>query len=404
VLVYYLALKAPAKCSTDPDEIISSTFSAAKIINCSDHNIMALQTSIPALLDTLTNSLSASCESSEKIPSLIPPKDGISLLDVKNELFLSYLQNLVFLILLKIRNRKGDPDKENEYDLDNSIVQKLVELTVYVERGVLKLEGQLKYQIDKVLRAAQDASNSAKINGAAQKANTAEESEEEDDDEEDNNDESSDGGVALKASEIDDLQYRPNPSALVRPTFGAEEPDDSNSKDGVYRPPRIQATAMPTTERRDKEAKRPNKSATLDEFVSTEMSSAPLAEPSIGSHIVDGGRRTKSEKEKRDEIERREYEERNYTRLPKESKKERAKKAGRRDAGYGGEEWRGLGEGLDRIERLTKRKSGEGRSVLEKSRKRPADGDRRSGGAELGQGFQKRLKTMNRERRDRGRG
>lgn len=363
---------------------------------------MAPESSIQALLDTLTKTLSASYETAAKIPSLTPPSDGISLLDAKNELFLSYLQNLVFLIILKIRNRKGDSEGETGDDLDSSIVKKLVELTVYVERGVLKLEGQLKYQIDKVLRAAQDAANSAKINGPAKKP--IKESDEEDD-EEDSEAESDDGGVALKPSEIDDLQYRPNPSALVRPSFGNEEADDDNkSKDGVYRPPRIQATSMPTTERRDKEAKKPNKSATLEEFVNTEMSTAPLAEPSIGSGIVDGGRRSKSEKERKEEIEKRDYEETNYTRLPKESKKDRAKKGKGRDAGYGGEEWRGLGDGLDRIDRLTQKKAGQGRSVLEKSRKRPADGDRKSGGVEAGQGFEKRLKTLSGGRRDRGRG
>ena len=366
---------------------------------------MALQTSIPALLDTLTKALSASYESSEKITSLIPPKDGISLLDAKNELFLSYLQNLIFLILLKIRNRKAGSEDGSDDDLDNSIVKKLVELTVYVERGVLRLEGQLKYQIDKVLRAAQDAANSAKINGAAKEANAIEESDEEEEEEEEEEDSeagSDDVGVILQASEIDDLQYRPNPSALVRPSFGAE-PEDRKSGDGVYKPPRIQATAMPTTERREKEARKPNKSATMDEFISTEFSSAPLAEPSIGSGIVEGGRRSKSERERKEEIERREYEERNYTRLPKESKKERAKKGGRKNAGYGGEEWRGLVDGIDRIDRLTKRKSGEGRNVLEKSRKRAAEGEGRSGGAEIGKGFEKRLKALDGGRRDRGR-
>jgi U3 small nucleolar ribonucleoprotein protein LCP5 len=129
-----------------------------------------------------------------------------------------------------------------------------------------------------------------------------------------------------------------------------------------------------------------------------------LAEPSIGSGIIEGGRRSKSEKERQEEKEKREYEETNYTRLPKESKKERAKKGGRKDAGYGGEEWRGLGEGIDRIERLTKRKSGESRNVLEKSRKRPTeDGPRGDGGVEVGQKFQKRLKILDGGRRDRGR-
>jgi U3 small nucleolar ribonucleoprotein protein LCP5 len=211
-------------------------------------------------------------------------------------------------------------------------------------------------------------------------------------------------GATLKASEIDDLRYRPNPSSLTRPSFGAAEPENKRLEDGVYRPPRIQATAMPTTDRRDKEMRKPNKSATLDEFISTEFSSAPLAEPSIGSGIVEGGRRSKSEKERQEEKERREYEERNYVRLPKLSKKERAKKGGRKDAGYGGEEWRGLGEGIDRIERLTKRKVGEVRSVLEKSRKRSTeDGPRGRGESEVGQEFNKRVKGLDGKRRDRGR-
>lgn len=375
---------------------------------------MALETSLPALLETLTQSLSAASQSALKIPSLLPLQDGISLLDTKNELFLSYVQNLVFLILLKVRNRNSSPDVEDgdREALDSLVIKKLVELTTYIERGVLNLEGKLKYQIDKVLRAAQDAENAAKLNARANsqrapKTANAEDSSADENGEDDESDEdSADGGVTLKASEIDDLQYRPNPAALQRPSFAGADPKTKESEDGIYKPPRITATAMPTTERRDKEARKPNKSATLDEFISTELSAAPLAEPSIGSGIIEGGRRSKSEKERQEEKERREYEERNYVRLPKETKKERAKKGGRKDAGYGGEEWRGLGEGIDRIDRLTKRKGGESRSVLDKSRKRPTeDGPRGDGGggAEVGQGFQKRLKTLDGGRRDRGR-
>jgi U3 small nucleolar ribonucleoprotein protein LCP5 len=364
---------------------------------------MTTKTSFPSLLDTLAQALSSASESAEKIKSPIPPKNGISLLDVKNELFLSYLQNLVFLIILKLRNRKHGNDGNDE-DLDGSVVKKLVELQVYLEKGVRPLEGRLKYQIDKVLRAADDAKraeDSTKVRrneSAPQEQNDDEEGSEENSD----SDESTDG-VMLKASEIDDLQYRPNPSAFVRPA-AVEAGSHDRSGDGIYKPPRIQAMAMPTTGPREKEARKPNKSATLDEFVSTELSSAPLAEPSVGSTIVDRGRTLKSEKTKQEERERREYEERNYVRLPKESKKDRAKKGGRKDAGYGGEEWRGLGEGIDRIERLTKRKSGEASGVLEKSRKRPTeDGPRGRGGTEAGQSFQKRLKTLDGGRRDRGR-
>ncbi|KAG0649445.1 U3 small nucleolar ribonucleoprotein LCP5 [Hyphodiscus hymeniophilus] len=365
---------------------------------------MAVQSSLPALLETLTQSINSASEAAkDKVPSLLPPTDGISLLDTKNELFLSYLQNLVFLILLKIRNGRSDSEEEEDGDVDNSVVKKLHELSVFIDKGVWSLEKDLKYQIDKVVRAAEDAKIAADRVAKADKLVVQEvDSSEEEADVEDSDAESEEGGATLKASEIDDLQYRPNPSSLIRPSAGTEA-DNARSEDGVYKPPRIQATAMPTTDRRDKEARKPNKSATLDEFISTELSTAPLAQPSIGSGIVEGGRRSKSEKEKQEEKERREYEERNYVRLPKESKKDRAKKGGKKDAGYGGEEWRDLGEGIDRIDRLTKRKGGESRNVLEKSRKRPTEDGPRGTGMELGPGLPKRRKTEETGRKDRGR-
>ena len=302
----------------------------------------------------------------------------------------------MFLIILKVRNRTSHSEDE-EGDLDAPVVKKLVELQLYLEKGVRPLESRLKYQIDKVLRAADDARRA--IVAAKPKADTK--SIDQDDYEE--SDVEAANGVALKASEIDDLQYRPNPSSFNRPSNTAADSDTHGSRDGFYKPPRIQAATMPTTGPRDKEAKRANKSATLDEFVTMELSSAPSAEPSIGSTIVAGGRRSKSEKERKEDAEKREYEESHFVRLPKESKKERLKKPRKRDAGYGGEEWRGLGEGIDRIERLTKRQGG-ARGALEKSRKRATeDGPRASGGVEAGKGFQKRLKALDGGRRDRGR-
>lgn len=319
----------------------------------------------------------------------------------------------MFLIILKLRNRKTSSLNEYNEDLDTSVVKKLVELQVYLEKGVRPLEGRLKYQIDKVLQAADDAKRAEDVpkpRPGKVTAHSDEEDEEDEDESEDDSDADSANGAALKANDIDDLQYRPNPSAFVRPADAADTRTKGELEDGVYKPPRIQATAMPTTGPRDRTEKKPMKSATLDEFVNTELSSAPFAEPSIGATTVSGGRRRKSEREMNEEAERREYEERNYVRLPKESKKERAKRNrnGGRDAGYGGEEWRDLGDGLDRIDKLTKRKGGEGRgNALEKSRKRAAteDGPRGSGSAvaEVGQGFQKRLKTLDGKRRVRGR-
>lgn len=361
---------------------------------------MALDNSLPSLLATLTQALLSSEESAPELASVTPPKDGISLLDVKNELLLSYLQNLVFLILIKLRDYNNDEsDDEQSQSIDDDVVQKLVETRVYLEKGVRPLEARLKYQIDKVLRAADDAARATLPASRGPTLITR------DSDVSDDSDVDEDaGGVETKASEIDDLQYRPNPAGLVRPTDTSLESQSAKDTDGVYKPPRINPTVMPTTRPHEKTDRRPQKSATLDEFISTELSETPFAEPSIGSQIIAGGRRSRSDKERKEAEERKEYEEKNYTRLPKESKKERAKKGRAKDAGYGGEEWRGLGEGIDRIERLTNRKSSSTRTALEKSRKRAVeDGPRASGGVEVGEKFQKRLKTLDGGRRDRGR-
>ncbi|KAK8236830.1 hypothetical protein HDK77DRAFT_378739 [Phyllosticta capitalensis] len=370
--------------------------------------------SLPALLSNLTASLTSALEIVPEQDTVLPPKDGISLLDVKNELLLSYLQNLVFLILLKIKNAPGtanDDTTEDESDLNDQVVKKLAELRLYLEKGVRPLEAKLKYQIDKVVRAAEDAarleaqkSEATKANGHG-KANKggeagsdeSEEGSEDDASESGSDDENEDG------QDVDELAYRPNPAAFARPAATAETKKQAREEasDGIYRPPRITATAMPEHRDRDDDGRRgPMKSAAIDEFIADELSAAPVAEPSIGSTIVSGGRRTKSARERQEEDERRVYEETNMVRLPKESKKERAKKGKRFDqrGGFGGEEWRDLGAGLNRIERLTAKKGGRSGAAgaLDRSRKRAVeDGPRGDGGgAEAGAMFAKRRKTL----------
>ncbi|KAK3324491.1 hypothetical protein B0T19DRAFT_231354 [Cercophora scortea] len=376
---------------------------------------MAAPATLPALLDTLTKSLSSALEAAPKIKGLELSTDGLSLLDVKNELLLSYLQNLVFLILLKLRQaRNGGPvQKLGEPNLDDLVVKKLVELRLYLEKGVRPLEDKLRYQIDKVLRAADDAQRSANAAAEAAKKNLGEDSDSENEkgsgDEEEGEDEAADG------RKIADLQYRPNLSAFVRPA-GASSVGKQTDASGVYRPPRIAPTVMPTTERREKTERKNLKSATLDEFIADEMSVAPVAQPSIGTTIMQGGRKVKTASERKNEAERKEYEESNFVRLPVMSKKDKIK-AGKTEKSsrmqFGGEEWRDIGEGVDRINRLTQgKRSGTGtKALLEKSRKRgieTVDGPRGDGGgqgsATMGDRYQKRLKVLDAGRRDRGKG
>ena len=70
---------------------------------------MAAPATLPALLNTLTDSLATATDSLSSTANLAPPSDGISLLDTKNELLLSYLHNLVFLIILKLRHHSSSP-------------------------------------------------------------------------------------------------------------------------------------------------------------------------------------------------------------------------------------------------------------------------------------------------------
>ncbi|KAK5988104.1 hypothetical protein PT974_12243 [Cladobotryum mycophilum] len=356
---------------------------------------MAAATTLPALLASLTQSLSLAQEGTSKISTIEHPKDGISLLDVKNELLLSYLQNLVFLILVKLRNSKSSAKEDEEEGLDEAVRAKLVELRLYLEKGARPLEEKLRGCEAQGKDAGEEA-------GGGDSDDSDDQSGSEDEDEED-----------VKTS----LAHRPG-NLSVAPNMGGMV-DDVTAKpthredelSGVYRPPRRERQLMETTQPREKAARRPMRSQTMDEFVASELSGAPIAEPSIGTTIVQGGRRMKTAQERKDETERKEYEEMNFVRLPKETKKDLAKKAkaaGRGQMQFGGEEWRDLGEGVDRIDRLTKRKEGGKsgvRAMLEKSRKRghdTTDGQRGSGHQEIGERFSKKVRVMEGGRRDRG--
>ena len=336
----------------------------------------------PSILDTLSSFTTATEAVTQGLPApdaLLPPQNGISLLDAKNEIFLSYLQALALRNLNVIRSLKEGTSVEDTQKLSDEITAKLIEHRVYLERGVRPLEQKIKYQVDKAVKAADDEERVAAqrqkrleaVNGANGNASGSGSDSDEDEDE---------GDVE---AETEVTAYRPNLAGFGQANGPTPEQDRraKSSEDGVYRPPRISATAMPTTEQRVQKERRPGRSATLDEYVNTELSAAPLAEPSIGSTIAAGGRKNKDARQLAKEQERRDYEETNLVRLPKESKKEQLKQAARdkRGGGFGGEEWRGLGESVDRIGDLTRRKGKEG--ALDRSRKRRAveDGPRGDG-------------------------
>ena len=362
---------------------------------------------VSALMSTLADSLTSATTSLPSDHDLVqPPTDGISLLDTKNALLLSYIHNLVFLIILKLRQTAGEGE-DAIMSLDAAVIKKLVELRVYMERGVRPLEGRLKYQIEKALRAADDAERSvaAKTDGDARSSNTTKVNGVNQDDSDASDASDADTGASPQHAKPSDLSYRPNPAALLRKPEPSDNTKTSNPRlSATYKPPRITPTSMPipsTSSRDTNLSRRQRKSHLLDEYVSSELSSAPLAEPSIGSNstILARGRGSLSARQREKERERTEYEERNLTRLPGESRAEKRKARVRGEGGarnvYGGEQWVELGEVGDRVARsVGKRRDGE-RGLLERREKRRRnDGDERGGGVSIGEMFEKRRRVI----------
>ncbi|KAL8800125.1 MAG: hypothetical protein Q9182_005398 [Xanthomendoza sp. 2 TL-2023] len=324
-------------------------------------------------LSTITESLTSALDGVPSAEALAPPSDGLSILDTKNELLLSYLQNLVFLILYKLHNQRTplEIDGQDSEPSHNDIVKNLVSLRHYLDKGVRPLESRLRYQIDKLLLAASEDTSQAispsrntKLNPSKRPSSVSSAS-------------NSANEAEAPAPPISDLSHRPNLSAFTRPR--PTSPLSSKRDSNIYRPPRITPTALPTTDRPSKDPSRKRKNNMLDAFVREELSTAPIAEPSIGAGTGLRGRDAEKARE------RQEYEELRLVRLPAEGGK---KNKGRRERIGGGfdEVLGGAGEGLgEAVRGGGKRRKvavggGEGRRVGEAWEKRKRMGVRGLGG------------------------
>ncbi|KAF8456633.1 hypothetical protein BGX38DRAFT_1252891 [Terfezia claveryi] len=295
---------------------------------------------LTSILTSLTTSLQSALETLPQKPSYLPPPNGISLLDLKNEAMLSYLHNIVYLVLLRLRSVQG----EEGMDI-STCVEQLVVLRALLEKGVKPVEGKLRYEIEKVVGRSVDAEVAAqgrRVNvkkSSGEEDESGDEDEREDEDEDEHEERDGDGPLADDA---------PKNGATIRINTTL----DIDGQPVLPHSVPIVAAAAGITQSTDDLSHRPN-SHNLDEFIASELSSAPLAEPSIGSTIVSSGRGIKTSQIRREEAERMEYEENNFVRLPKLSKKEAAQKTRReRMSGadsFGGEDWRSFAGDLDRI-------------------------------------------------------
>ncbi|ETN44178.1 uncharacterized protein HMPREF1541_10728 [Cyphellophora europaea CBS 101466] len=351
-------------------------------------------TDLQTLIDSLASATAVLAQDSD---AFLPPQDGISMLDLKNDLLLSYLQNLAFLILFKLRNG-GTKLETEEDDGYKTVVEKLIELRVYLERGVRPIEQRLKYTIDQYLQAAHNQKQVRPARTSSGHVRDPDASEDSDSDSDVR------GNPAFDpTSTADEASQAPGLASLatsLQKSTTADKPSKSASSNGIYKPPRINPTAMPSLDPDARPAaNRKRTSALMNEYIDDELSSAPRAQPSIGSNntIVDRGRGGVSQRDLEKQRERTEYEERNFTRLPGESKaeKRKARKRGegeRRDM-FGGEDWTGLGGLGDRIGRSVT--GGEKEGKLKRREKRRATEDApRGDGLQIGDSFEKRRKVL----------
>lgn len=342
-------------------------------------------------LEALTASLSSTLTSlplTTESDSIAPPKNGISLLDVKNDVLLSYLHNLVFLALMRLKSAPiaGHP-----------AVDDLVKLRLLLERGVKPLEQKLKYQIDKVVvaaaakadeeEAAIKAATKSSKRGATDSSGEDTEGEANDDEDDISDISDSEGSVqdgnaslrrallaAATTSDPTDLAHRPNPSSLLLNPSKTAKSAHTDEGDGLYKPPRIAATSMPevTTAARERKERAAPRNFALEDFIGDELSVAPLPVPSVGTTIVQQGRAHKTSRDRKTELERQTFEESNLVRLPKISKKDaqaaRKQTRGARENAFGGEDWRSFAGDLDKLTKSAGRSG-----VLDKSRKRGGD-------------------------------
>ncbi|KAK7689055.1 hypothetical protein QCA50_007746 [Cerrena zonata] len=256
--------------------------------------------------------------------SELDTKDGISLLSAKSNVMLQYLQNAVLLSAHRVlghslSDRKpapepfSDPQRGSRGSSAGDRVDALVESRLVLEKVKL-MEGKMKYQIDKLVRTAQEPEKSTK-----------------------------DGS-------IDPLAFRPNPEALMDQSSDSEasgaENSDDETRDGIYRPPKL--APMPYNEsssKKDKSRRAPVPTA-LSSLAQMDLS-MPYQESTSGLGSTPALMSGRAKELKR----MAEFEEENMTRLV--MKKRDAKKRARDEAdialgGIGGSTGRsGHGGGLN---------------------------------------------------------
>lgn len=257
--------------------------------------------------------------------------EGVSLLSLKNESLVSYLNNLSIIVLNHLQRLKSSADEDEITSTKAKAVENTIVQRVTLEKGIKPLEKKLNYQLEKMIRSynkmiEDETKLEAKLtNKSDSDAESGSGSDSESDSEE---------------SEDDALSYKPDVNALKKSQSKFKPPSSSSSGD-VYKPPKISAVAPPTatiTEKPDRTSG--GKLQSMEEYLQ-ESSELPQSEVSIGSSILNNGRGgVKTNRDRQKELEIQTYEENNFTRLPSTmTKKSFKQKQNEKINNFAGEDW-----------------------------------------------------------------
>ncbi|EPQ29813.1 uncharacterized protein PFL1_02486 [Pseudozyma flocculosa PF-1] len=309
--------------------------------------LKSLQKDVASVASTLTTL----CNDIVKTPSSFTYPDGISLLTLKNDVLLDYLHHLVLLSAWKM---SGNSLTESH---GARLVRNLVKLRLVLEK-VKPLESRLRYQVEKLLRAAEDEDREIALGRVRPKAKDEDEVGEEEDEEEE--------------TAVDLLAFRPNPSAFMddkaRPDrsdkvssktktakrskkdaggSSSESESDSGGKTAVYRPPKLAPVAYDpdaSSSKRGRDSGRGSaRSSALLADLTAGLSSNPY-EISSGGVGVGGSVASQQSARARALQRMQDYEEDNFTRLVMSKRDAKKRMRDEADVALGGA---GLSSGRD---------------------------------------------------------
>lgn len=323
-------------------------------------SVSALSTSVKAFEKDVVE---ASSNDTADNPFAYP--DGISLLTVKNDAMLDYLHHVVAVCITKISGRSLAGSSSSSKDRNSQgpadLVQNLVKLRLMLEK-LRPLEDRLKYQMDKLLRAAADADKEVML-GRSQPASDDKKIKSKEDVSDDDD-----------AASNDDLAFRPNPSAFMQDKARAtakssksssndrrkrrgdssddsEESDEEGGKTAVYRPPKLVPMSYDPDARSNKKGRSSiTRNSALLSDLTAGMSANPYEASSAGVGVGGRGRLAAKTSARAKALARmEEFEEENFTRLVQSKKDARKRRRDEADVALGGA---GLSSGRDGRRRI----------------------------------------------------